>query len=64
MNYNRSRLTRRVSDNYGSDDNTGDLSLNTDGNLSVGLGNGLAIDTTDGSLGVQVGGFTVDFDCD
>jgi hypothetical protein len=46
------------------DDNAGDVSVNTDGGLSVGLGGGLAIDPSDGSLGVQVGGITIDMDFD
>lgn len=45
-----------------SADNTGDITVNTDGGVSMGLGSGLAIDLTDGSLGVQTGGVTIDFD--
>lgn len=40
--------------------NVGTPSINSDGHLAIGLGSGLAIDTTDGSLGFQVGGFTID----
>ena len=36
------------------------LSLNTQGHIAYGIGGGLAVDTVDGSLGVNVGGFTVD----
>lgn len=41
-------------------DNAGDLSINTDGGMSIGIGGGLAIDPSDGSLGIQVGGITID----
>lgn len=41
-------------------DNAGSVSINSEGNLSIGLGGGLAIDPTDGSIGFQVGGFTID----
>lgn len=40
--------------------NSGSVSMNTDGHLAVGLGSGLAMDLADGSLGIQVGGITVD----
>lgn len=38
---------------YGSD-NAGDLGVDFDGDLTVGLGNGLGIDTSDGSLEIEV----------
>lgn len=41
-------------------DNAGSVSVNTDGGISIGLGNGLAIDPRDGSLGIQIGGITLD----
>lgn len=47
-----------------TDDNAGDVSVNTDGGLSIGVGGGLAIDPSDGSLGIQVGGVTFDMDFD
>jgi hypothetical protein len=56
--YNRPRRNSEPSDNVG------DVTLNTEGDISVGIGGGLSIDTSDGSLGVQVGGITIDFDCD
>lgn len=40
--------------------NAGSASINTDGHLAIGIGSGLAIDTSDGSLGIQVGGITID----
>lgn len=42
--------------------NTGHLSLNTDGHMALGIGSGLAIDMSDGSLGIDMGGFTIDID--
>lgn len=41
-------------------DNAGSLSLTTEGTVAIGLGGGLAIDPSDGSIGFQVGGFTID----
>lgn len=41
-------------------DNTGSVSINSQGHLAVGVGAGLAVDASDGSIGVQMGGFTVD----
>lgn len=44
-------------------DNAGLPSINTDGNLAMGLGSGLAVDLSDGSLGIQIApGITVDLD--
>ncbi len=40
--------------------NAGTVTPNTDGGLSMGIGSGLAIDLTDGSIGFQVGGLTID----
>lgn len=34
--------------------NTSSVSVNTDGNVALGIGSGLAIDLTDGSLGIQI----------
>lgn len=45
-----------------SDNNSGNVSVNTEGHLAVGLGGGLAMDLTDGSIGMQVGGITIDID--
>lgn len=41
-------------------DNVGSVSINTDGGVSIGVGGGLAIDPSDGSIGIQVGGITID----
>jgi len=41
-------------------DNLGSLSINTQGHVAFGIGAGLAVDAADGSVGVQMGGFTVD----
>lgn len=35
-------------------DNAGDLGIDTDGDLTIGIGGGLAIDTSDGSLEIQI----------
>lgn len=42
------------------ENNSGSVTMNTDGNLSLGIGAGLALDLTDGSIGLQVGGITID----
>lgn len=42
-------------------DNAGQVSIGTDGDLNIGLGGGLAIDPTNGDLGINVGGITIDF---
>jgi len=52
---------REEKDAYGDRDNLGAVTPNTDGNISIGIGGGMAIDPTDGSLGMQVGGVTIDF---
>lgn len=38
----------------GEGSNAGQVSLNTEGHLALGLGNGLAIDMSDDSLGIQI----------
>lgn len=44
-----------------SADNSGQIGINTDGNLTVGLGSGLTMDMSDGSLGFQTSpGFSID----
>ena len=46
-------------------DNAGDLGIDLDGDLNMGLGNGLTMDMTDGSLGIQIApGISMDFDGD
>jgi hypothetical protein len=63
MAYPRRNTNRRRPDrDLSYDDNAGDLTLNTDGDLSMGIGGGLSVDLSDGSIGVQVGGFTIDSD--
>lgn len=45
-----------------NDDNAGQIGINTDGELTVGLGGGLTMDT-DGDIGIQIApGFSIDFD--
>jgi len=41
-------------------DNAGELTISTDGNLDIGIGSGLTIDPSDGSLGMKVGGISID----
>lgn len=56
---------QRASSPYGSSygDNQGALGINSEGDLTIGLGNGLTVDLDDGSLGIDVGGgFSVDTD--
>lgn len=55
------RYSCSTCDSSESNSNLGQPSINTDGGLSIGIGSGLAIDPSDGSLGVQVGGVTFDF---
>lgn len=44
-------------------DNAGEIGVNTNGDLTVGLGNGLTMDLTDGSLGMRIApGVSIDFD--
>lgn len=45
-----------------SKDNAGEVGVDLQGDLTVGLGGGLVVDTTDGSIGMKVGGVTIDFD--
>ena len=54
--------SRPASPDYSPPSNAGQVSINSDGGVSIGLGGGLAMDPTDGDLGIQVGGFTFDFD--
>jgi len=42
-------------------DNAGQLSIDGSG-IAIGIGSGLTIDPSDGSLGMNVGGFNIDFD--
>lgn len=43
-----------------STSNVGAVTVNTDGGVSIGIGGGLAIDPTDGSIGITIGGITID----
>lgn len=46
-----------------SNDNSGQIGMNTDGHLTYGLGSGLTMDMSDGSLGISTGGgFSIDTD--
>ena len=49
QDYECKREERDTTDNMGSELG-----------LSIGVGNGLPIDPSDGSVGIQVGGFTID----
>lgn len=53
----------RSSTSYGSrSSDFGGIGINTEGNLTMGLGGGLTMDMEDGSLGMSVlPGFSVDF---
>lgn len=42
------------------EDNTGQMVMNTEGHLATGIGGGMAIDTTDGSISFNMGGINVD----
>lgn len=54
------KAEERRTDSTRVKDNAGSLSVNSEGGLSIGIGGGLAIDPSDGSIGFQVGGYTVD----
>ena len=43
-------------------DNAGEVSIDTQGDVNVGIGSGLTVDATDGSIGIKVGGITIDLD--
>lgn len=42
-------------------DNSGQVTVGTTGDLNIGLGNGLTYDVNTGGLGMNVGGVTIDF---
>lgn len=44
------------------DNRFGSVGIDTQGDLSMGIGGGMAIDLSDGSLGMKIGGMTIDFD--
>lgn len=48
--------------NTSSSDNAGQLGIDNQGDLTVGLGGGLGVDTSDGSLTFGSGGFSIDSD--
>lgn len=66
MTFNRRRPPyRRPSySGYDPNDNVGQISVGLDGDLNIGIGGGLTIDTADGDLGVQAGGIAFDFGSD
>lgn len=41
-------------------DNTGQVGVDSSGNLTIGMGNGLGIDLKTGDLTFGVGGFSID----
>lgn len=46
-------------------DNAGEVGIDTDGDLNIGIGGGLTIDPSDGSLGMKIApGISIDFDGD
>jgi hypothetical protein len=51
---------RKHQDKRRRSDNTGQVTVNTEGNMSLGVGNGLSVDASDGSVGFKVGPVTVD----
>lgn len=54
------KAEERRTDSIRVKDNVGTLSVTSEGTVAIGLGGGLAIDPSDGSIGFQVGGFTID----
>jgi len=58
--YSECKIDSPSSSNSSTSDNAGSLSVNTDGGFSIGIGSGLAIDPSDGSIGFQIGGITID----
>lgn len=51
----------RRSSQVNADGGAGQVGINTEGHLAMGIGSGLSLDLQDGSLGVQVSpGFSVD----
>lgn len=42
--------------------NFGRIGVDLQGDLSMGIGGGMAMDLSDGSLGMKIGGITFDFD--
>lgn len=63
MRYGWNPRTRRheyFRDDFNASDNAGELSIDTDGELSVGIGGGLGIDT-DGDLTMKIApGISID----
>lgn len=56
------RSTETASSASSSDDNAGQLGIDNQGDLTIGLGGGLGIDTSDGSITFGSGGFSIDSD--
>lgn len=40
--------------------NAGQVTMNTEGHMAMGIGGGLSIDMSDGSLDMNIGGVTID----
>lgn len=58
----RERDRFRGSSVSSSSGDLGSLGINTEGNVTFGLGSGLTYDVSDGSIGLSTGpGFSVDF---
>lgn len=44
------------------EDNNGEIGFDLQGDPTLGIGNNMTIDLTDGSIGMKVGGINIDFD--
>lgn len=61
MTYRRNDPRRRQRSYVDDGDNAGQLGVNSEGDLTIGLGNGLTVDAEDGSIGVEIApGFSID----
>jgi hypothetical protein len=58
----RSTETASSTASSSSSDNAGQLGIDNQGDLTIGLGGGLGIDTSDGSITFGSGGFSIDSD--
>lgn len=45
-----------------SSDNQGEIGIDLQGDVTLGIGNNLTIDLSDGSVGMNVGGINIDLD--
>lgn len=57
------REKKEASSSSSYNDNSGQIGINSEGNLTIGLGSGITMDTEDGSIGFGVGGYSVDTGC-